>query len=116
MITQKFHSGPPAGFEGTDLDWLAADVARVQKWSEDLLEEATSNDSRLTLTLQWDQLMDKLSHQLPDLPICVPPATDNLITTVSGGGAVVLNVSAEVGCDAPSSSKTGRWQSFRCRT
>ena len=99
LITQKFQSGPPEGFEGTDLDWLAEDVARAGKWSEDLLEEATSNDSRLSLALQWDQLTDELRQQLPNLPVCVPPAVDKLITAVSGGAAVVLNVS-EVGCDA----------------
>ena len=99
LIGQMIESRPPVDFEWDDPDWLTEDFTRAQKWSEDVLEEATSDDSRLTLALQWDQLTDELGRQLPELPICVPPAVDDLITAVSGGAAVVLNVS-EVGCDA----------------
>jgi phage shock protein A len=98
LISQNIDSGAPADFEEA-LDWVGEDITRVQKWSEELLEEATSNDSRLTLSLQWDQLMGELHRQLPNLPISVPPAIDNLIKVVSGGAAVVLNVS-KIGCDA----------------
>lgn len=90
---------PPTDWELNNPGWFLEDYSHAKKWSEELIDEITSNDSRITLGVQWDQLMDVLRWELPELPVCAPPAIETLLSAVSGGAGVVVNVSA-IGCDA----------------
>ena len=92
------------GFETTAFEmnhpyWFVEDPKRAEEWAREQLTELISNDTRLTLASRWDELMDELRRELPELPICVPPTVKDLVNVVSDGTAVVLNVSA-IGCDA----------------
>ena len=98
-LMQAMNAFETTAFEMNNPRWILEDPKRAEEWAREQLTELISNDTRLTLASRWDELMDELRCELPELPICVPPAVEDLVAAVSGGAAVVLNVS-EIGCDA----------------